>query len=140
MILVQTFHSKDIGTFINLVKTLGTEKSPKHRHKNSHNRLFHWNLSYLCGILDNGTASLSPADLFTIRGRREKNVSFKLVLQIKSMGLGPNWYQIGNKTFYIPKVSNFFCRKRISMLTSLKVLSLACKCVFYRREYNAKCN
>ena len=30
------------------------------------------------------------------------------------------------------------CRKRISMLTSLKVSSLACKCVFYRPEHNAK--
>ena len=30
------------------------------------------------------------------------------------------------------------CGKRISMLTGLKVLSLACKCAFYRPQYNAK--
>ena len=30
------------------------------------------------------------------------------------------------------------CIKRTSMLTGLKVSSLACKCVFYRREHNAK--
>ena len=29
-------------------------------------------------------------------------------------------------------------RKGISMLTSLKVSSLTCKCVFYRTELNAK--
>ena len=27
------------------------------------------------------------------------------------MGLGPNWYQITNKTWYIPKVSNFSLEK-----------------------------
>ena len=31
-----------------------------------------------------------------------------------------------------------FCRKRITMLTVLQVSSLACKCVFYRPEHNAK--
>ena len=30
------------------------------------------------------------------------------------------------------------CRERISMLAGLKVPSLACKCVFYRPEHNAK--
>ena len=43
-----------------------------------------------------------------------------------------DWDQIGNKTFYILKV-----RKRISMLTDLKVSSLACKHIFYKPE-NAK--
>ena len=28
-----------------------------------------------------------------------------------SMGLGPNWYQIGNKTCYIRKVSKFYAEK-----------------------------
>ena len=28
------------------------------------------------------------------------------------MGLGPNWYQIGNKTCYIPKVNKFYVEKR----------------------------
>ena len=40
-ILIQSFHSKDIGTFINLVKTLGPEESPKHRHKKLYNKTFH---------------------------------------------------------------------------------------------------
>ena len=31
-----------------------------------------------------------------------------------------------------------FCRKRIPMLTGLKVSPLACKYVFYRPEHNAK--
>ena len=31
------------------------------------------------------------------------------------MGLEPNWYQIGNKTCYIPKLA-ILCRKKISML------------------------
>ena len=42
------------------------------------------------------------------------------------MGSGTNWYQIGNRTWYIPK------------LTGLKVTSLPCKCVFYRPECNTK--
>ena len=46
---------------------------------------------------------------------------------------GPNWYQIGNKTCYIPKAGKFYVE-----IASLKVLSLACKCVFYRLEHNAK--
>ena len=54
------------------------------------------------------------------------------------MGLGPNCYQIGNKTFYIPTVSKFDIEKRISILTGLKVSSLACKHIFYRLEPNAK--
>ena len=53
------------------------------------------------------------------------------------MGLRPSWYHIGSKVCYIPKVSTFYV-KRISMLTSFKVSSLACKCVFYRPEHNAK--
>ena len=48
------------------------------------------------------------------------------------MTSGPNWYQIGNKTCYIPKVGKFY-----EEIGSLKVLSLACKCVFYRLEHNA---
>ena len=37
------------------------------------------------------------------------------------MGSGPNWYQIGNKTWYIPKVSKFSVEKRhVFMLTGLK--------------------
>ena len=31
-----------------------------------------------------------------------------------------------------------FCREKMSMLTGLKVSSLACKCVFYRPEHNGK--
>ena len=30
------------------------------------------------------------------------------------------------------------CRKKMPLLTGLEVSSLACKCVFYRREHNAK--
>ena len=32
--------------------------------------------------------------------------------QAESMGPGPNWYQIENKTCFIPKVSNFYVGKR----------------------------
>ena len=53
------------------------------------------------------------------------------------MGLGPNWYQIGNRTCHIQKISKFYVEKRISMLTGLKVSSFPCKYVFYRPERNA---
>ena len=53
------------------------------------------------------------------------------------MGLGTNWYQIGNKTCYMPKVSKVYVKK-MSMLTDLKVSTLACKCVFYRLQHHAK--
>ena len=33
-----------------------------------------------------------------------------------------------------------FCRKKISMLTGLKVLSWACQRVFFQPEHNAKGN
>ena len=49
----------------------------------------------------------------------------------------PNWYQIGNKTCYIPKLS-ILCRKKISMLTGSKVSPLACKCPFYGPKHKAK--
>ena len=45
------------------------------------------------------------------------------------MGPRPNWYDIGNKACYIPKVCTFYV-KNISMLKSVKV-SL-------RPEHNAK--
>ena len=41
------------------------------------------------------------------------------------MGSVPNWYQIGNKTYYV----KILCRKRITMLIGLKVSSLSCKYV-----------
>ena len=49
------------------------------------------------------------------------------------MVLGPNWYQIANKT--LPRLAHFM-KKKISILATLKVSSLAQKCVFYRPEYN----
>ena len=52
------------------------------------------------------------------------------------MRSGLNWNQIKNKTCYIPKVSKLSEEKRISMLTGLKELSLAC--TFYRPEHNAE--
>ena len=58
--------------------------------------------------------------------------------QAQSMRLGPNWYQIGNKTRFIPKASKFYVAKGyISMLTGFKVSSLPSKCVFYRPEHKA---
>ena len=54
------------------------------------------------------------------------------------MGLRSNWYQIGNKACYIPKVSKFHVEKKMSMLTGLKVSSLTCKGLFYRTEHDAK--
>ena len=54
------------------------------------------------------------------------------------MGLEPSWYQIWNKTGYIPKVRKIFYIKRISVLISRKVSSLACKCIFHRQEQNAE--
>ena len=46
-----------------------------------------------------------------------------------------NSNDIGSKACYIPRV---FFSKRIFMLTELKVSSLACICVLYRPEHNAK--
>ena len=54
------------------------------------------------------------------------------------MTSGPNWYQIGKKSCYIPLVSKFSVEKRISGLTGLKVSLLARKCIFYLLEQNAK--
>ena len=42
------------------------------------------------------------------------------------MGLRQYWYQIGNNTSYIPKVSKFY------------VDFMACKCVFYGPWHNGK--
>ena len=54
------------------------------------------------------------------------------------MRLDPNWYQIGNKTYFISKASKFYVGKGyISMLTGFKVSSLPSKCVFYRPEHKA---
>ena len=50
------------------------------------------------------------------------------------MGLWQNLYQIGNKKCCTPRFIKILCRKGISMLTGLKVLSFACKCVFHRPE------
>ena len=52
------------------------------------------------------------------------------------MELGPDWYQIGYKTCYIPKVGRVSVEKGY-MLTDLKVSSLAWKCVFHRPKHNA---
>ena len=54
------------------------------------------------------------------------------------MEFGPYWYQIGNKTCYIPKISPILCRKRISSLAGLKMSSLTSKCPFNIPKYNAK--
>ena len=51
------------------------------------------------------------------------------------MGLEPNWYQIGDRTYYIPNVTKFYIYIKS---TDLKVSSLACKCVFYRTKQNTK--
>ena len=48
------------------------------------------------------------------------------------MRVGPNWYLIRNETTNTTKVSKFYVEK------GLKVSTLACKCVFYRPEHNAK--
>ena len=48
------------------------------------------------------------------------------------MTSGPNWYQIGKKSCYIPLVSKFSVEKRISGLTGLKVSLLARKCIFLK--------
>ena len=47
-----------------------------------------------------------------------------------------NW----EKTYYVPKKFRILCRKRVSMLTGLKVSSLTCKSVFYRPEHNVSKN
>ena len=46
------------------------------------------------------------------------------------MGSEPNWHQIWKKTRYIPKFSNFYIKKRISMLTGSKLPSLALSVYF----------
>ena len=48
------------------------------------------------------------------------------------MGSGPSWYQRGDKTCYIPKVSKFFVD-----ILFYEVSSLVCKCVFYEPTHNA---
>ena len=53
------------------------------------------------------------------------------------MGLGPNWYEIGNRTCYIQKVGKFVQKKNI-YVDMLEVSSFACKYVFYRPEHNPK--
>ena len=60
----------------------------------------------------------------------EYHLFLSVTISLWYMGLGPNWYQIENKTCYIPK----------SMLTGLKVSSLACKRVFWRPEHNKNIN
>ena len=54
------------------------------------------------------------------------------------MGPDPNWDEILNKECFILDVSKFYIEKEIPMLKDLKVPSLACKCVFYRPEHDAK--
>ena len=50
------------------------------------------------------------------------------------MGLEPNCYQIGSKTFFMHQtLGKFSVEKRISMLAGL-----SCKFVFFRPEHNAK--
>lgn len=51
IILMHSFNNKDIGTFINFVKTLRPKESPKHRHKHLHSRSFYWNLTYFWEFL-----------------------------------------------------------------------------------------
>ena len=55
MILIQSFRSKGTGTLINLVESLGAKESSTHRHKNSLNIPFHWNLAHFWEFFDNGT-------------------------------------------------------------------------------------
>ena len=54
------------------------------------------------------------------------------------MGLGPYWYQIGNKICYIPNVSRILCRKSKPLSAGLKISSLTSKCSFNIPKYNAK--
>ena len=49
-----------------------------------------------------------------------------------------NWYRIREQRILYTKSEQVLHRKSISLLTDLKVSSLACKCVFYRSEYNVK--
>ena len=58
---------------------------------------------------------------------------FHLVHEIGAK-LVSNWEQ----SMLYTKSYQVLLRKRVSMLTSLKVSSFACKCVFYRPELNAK--
>ena len=51
---------------------------------------------------------------------------------------GQTGIKFGTKHGIYNKSQQSIYRKRISMLTGLKVLSLTCKCVFYRPEHNAK--
>ena len=47
---------------------------------------------------------------------------------------GSNWSNLRAKRV-IYQTERILCTKRISMSTDFKVLSLACKCVFYRSEH-----
>ena len=53
-------------------------------------------------------------------------------------GIGAKLGSNREKNMLYTKSEQMFFRKKISMLTDLKVSSLACKCVFHRPEHNAK--
>ena len=53
------------------------------------------------------------------------------------MGSRLSYYHTGNKAYYIPKFSKHYAEK-ISILRSLKVSSLVCKCLLYQPEHNSK--
>ena len=55
------------------------------------------------------------------------------------MGLSSNWYKLGTKHVTYQMLVNFTYKKDITVnKLECEVSSLACKCVFYRPEHNAK--
>ena len=53
-------------------------------------------------------------------------------------GLGAKLVPNSKQNMLYTKRYHFLCRQKISMLTGLKVPSLACKCAFYRPEHKVK--
>ena len=54
------------------------------------------------------------------------------------LGIGAKFVSNWEQNILYTKTYQILHRKMISMLTGLKVSSLACRCAFYRREHNAK--
>ena len=113
-----------------MYKHICLKREDAQKRLNQHVKLFHLFVIYLLKLPE--AVQIVCHDLYNHNfyiSLNEQTVS-KAVQALHSMGLGPNLSQFMNKMCYIPKASKFYV-KNISMLTCLKVSSLACKCVYY---------
>ena len=79
-------------------------------------------------------AKLGANNKQEVKGKNAPKLSSKYLVHGIGAKIVSNWEQhmLHNESQQI------FCRKKMSMLTSLKVSSLACTCIFYRPEHNSK--